>query len=297
MKKIVLGLCFFFSLSGSVFMRAQAYFPEFAETPEWYIYGTSNVWSGIMDTETLKFEKDTLLCGINYSKILIEKGNLCGTGNSNFIRSENQKVYYKSDKDCTTPEKVLYDFSLGVGDSTYCAFNCKDSVLFKVDTIETINYLGSDRKKISLRFKESPSSLAGYYYMVWIEGIGSLTHPFYPSVCILDQCESYYELTCMFVSGTQWYQNPNYFSCNVSSSEDIESMKTVKIYPNPTDGKFQINSKEEAKLIKIFDFSGKLLIEEEKIEAVGKYHLVSGTYWVQVQTDLRNFQEKLIIIH
>ncbi|KFF00927.1 hypothetical protein IX39_10000 [Chryseobacterium formosense] len=78
------------------------------------------------------------------------------------------------------------------------------------------------------------------------------------------------------------------YTVNVSAALSVNDLakkdENLKIYPNPVSDMLNISSDSKVKLVKIYDASGKNVLETEKtnINASG---LTSGTYIVSVQTE------------
>jgi hypothetical protein len=65
------------------------------------------------------------------------------------------------------------------------------------------------------------------------------------------------------------------------------------IYPNPTNGKVQIESSEEILTIQLLDLNGKLLVETSD-KHLDLSNLTNGIYLVEIQTISRLFKSKII---
>ncbi len=81
-----------------------------------------------------------------------------------------------------------------------------------------------------------------------------------------------------------------------------DNILTVKLYPNPTNGRFTIESKKNIKEIYIADFSGKILMRLSTANKKGRWQVdignyPSGAYLVKyITTDNKWGAEKVILM-
>ncbi|MEQ8475756.1 MAG: FG-GAP-like repeat-containing protein [Fulvivirga sp.] len=85
-------------------------------------------------------------------------------------------------------------------------------------------------------------------------------------------------------------------TASVTSIDNLE-VKVVSIYPNPTSGelKFEKNN-DNIRLIRVFDYSGKMLIEKTEIGHDNRIDLTSyksGIYFIHLQTDKELITHKI----
>lgn len=196
-------------------------FPPIEQFPTWHLSYSSVFGSGIASIELLE-EVD--LCGSIWTRFeeTIEDGSILKAG---FFRQEGNKYYYRSNQDCNRKEYLLYDFSLGVGDSTVIGIPGTyfsdlpelDTVAVWVSAIDTSYYGGIPRRTLSLSY--SPNS--PIYFDQWIEGIGSSYHPFHPATCIpwSDVCETTYSNLCLSISDEVVYSTSNFLGSTLCSYE------------------------------------------------------------------------------
>ncbi|MFW5890217.1 MAG: T9SS type A sorting domain-containing protein, partial [Marinilabiliaceae bacterium] len=128
------------------------------------------------------------------------------------------RVYYKLNE--TDKDYLLYDFALDVNETATCALNLNNpeavnEVEFRVEEIDSVKLEDGKHRRLRMKFFPNPESPDEAYYMDWIEGIGSTTHPFYPSIS-LGVPGSTSELLCYHRGGAKVYQNPGYSGCDVS---------------------------------------------------------------------------------
>jgi len=218
-------VCLLFNFTGKL-LQSQNVFPDFADSPQWNVSQT--FW---LDTEIVQytFSSDTLMCGNTYSKF--------DDYYDYYFRSSGKKVYMREKNNCSDPEYVVYDFGLEVGDTITLDFfdgEYKPTEIF-VESIDTIEYFGIDRKALKINHNRCGGELEEFYTtsMLWIEGIGSDKHPFYPVFCYCDGCEFWSNLVCYDSSGVQLYGTPDADACDIIINVPNLISKTQKIYPNP----------------------------------------------------------------
>lgn len=293
MKKYLL---LFFLTSILQVVKSQNSFPVFTDNSKWSVYGIDNFWTYIWKTKIYQYEKDTVMCGYTYSKLIGHSNFNCIWDTINYIRTTGEKTYIKPNSNCSDKEYLLYDFSLSVGDTVYCGYNCGDTTAFWVTGITTVNYFGINRKKISVNSYIGTPPWGTIVGLDWIEGIGSPTHPFYPTVCLSDACETAYTLLCYDSAGIQLYQNQNYSSCYITGiEEETENINNFSIYPNPFTNiitlkimseKFEIKNWE----LKIYNTLGQTFyykILNSNFESLN-LNLKSGIYFIQITNSLGN---------
>jgi hypothetical protein len=201
-------LTFFALLASSGLQAQQQPFLTKADDPTWSvlhcIYGI-----GVgCDTYQYQYLDTMTVCGRQYSSLLATGSEPLGTM---FVRNDGQRTLFRMGGDCSRKEYLMYDFSLELGDSTYCGMNMGswmdlDTALFVVDAIDTVDVSGTDRKRYTMRFSNCNDDWVGAQ-MEWIEGLGSTTHSFYPIACICDFCESGYQTLCVDSAEVSLYRS------------------------------------------------------------------------------------------
>lgn len=67
---------------------------------------------------------------------------------------------------------------------------------------------------------------------------------------------------------------------------DLAAKQTVKVYPNPTDGKLQFSNPNEIKNIKLYDRTGRMVLEPELRGTTADIkELTAGTYYLEIELD------------
>ena len=86
--------------------------------------------------------------------------------------------------------------------------------------------------------------------------------------------------------------------CKITSVSEKQENTTV-IYPNPTTGKLVIESEKIIEYIRIYDLTGKIVLEKNcynKEDKLNLYHLNKGSYLIHLSTQDNYIQYKKIII-
>lgn len=195
---------------------------------------------------------DTLISSQNYSSLFI-----CGDEYYGALRDEDGLVYFIP-RDSIN-ELLIYDFTVGVGDTiegTYIneygnIWMQYDLYVFWVDSI-LIN--GDYRKRLELEGSH------------WIEGIGNTNGLFNESFA---NVSNYFNLLyCMSIDELSLYPTFQTGSCELSVGVDsfINEKQKPNVYPNPSNGKFniEINDITQFSGLKIFNLLG----EEYTIENI-----------------------------
>ena len=228
---------------GSIVYSCTAYKPFPTDSAQWSIRHTiQNPFSQY--SIQYKMKGDTILNGINYSKIY--SGIALSYYSTKdtlhcFIREQSRKVYvkYPLSAGVDTSEILLYDFNLQVGDT----FKVRllhyetDSVFdFIVEAID-ISHLITDTVTIySLRPSESNTTdvwgNSCESSFNWFEGFGSYIHPFYNEIPQYSCENNSSDVVCL------WHNNVYDFggtNCDYTTHVKGNTSITIKlnIFPNP----------------------------------------------------------------
>ena len=83
---------------------------------------------------------------------------------------------------------------------------------------------------------------------------------------------------------------------------EIAGNNEIKIYPNPSDGIFYINSAmlQTASIVKVYDMSGRILYSKELHQQQGTLklnlnHPEAGLYFVEIQSESDVVVKKLVV--
>jgi hypothetical protein len=146
-----------------------------------------------------------------------------------FIRSAGKKMYFHN-LGISSPDTLLYDFNLKVGDTLPASYNNTSLNIIKVIAIDSINTFNGWMKRFQLNGNTVSTHL--------IEGMGhyqGLIEPIYPNVM---SCG--WTLQCYSQNNSAYYPSSGP-SCLLSTGiKEISKPLNPIIYPNPSEGKYQI---------------------------------------------------------
>jgi hypothetical protein len=208
----------------------------------------------------------------------------------------NKKIYIVL-ADSTT-ERILYDFSLQVGDTINSVLhdlannigNCGVETIYHIDSI-LVN--GNYHKIFYIQGGCGDMSLS------FIEGIGSSYGLIFPNYS--GQVESH--LSCMKVNGQTYYPS-NTSSCNltnpVSTMDKMVNISDIDIYPNPTADELNIkitNAGLSFVSITISNTLGEIVIKEKMLTNEKKLDistLPNGLYFLKLNSKENTITKKII---
>lgn len=195
-----------------------------------------------------------------------------------------QKVYKLVDG----TDVLLYDFSLQSNDviSQY-------GFTFTA-TVDQVAVNGGMRKRITLH------SVALYHEetlkMIWIEGVGTTAHPFYPDYNMRTVASSGggYQIRtrCSFQNGEHVFGNANCApSSALSTTSETLSESNITFTPNPMATQLTISSALELQnaSLKLYNAQGQLVRETAnlngKLLVINRENLATGLYVAQLSKD------------
>lgn len=211
MKKFI--ACIFLLLPLAARPQASVYHPFPSGNANWVYRYYDDFHNPTTQFTSYAFNGDTLISGFTYKKVFTFSVY------SGALRESNKIIYFIPDT--SSSEFVLYDFSLGLGDTLpnpYGGAVCSNdtAIVIQVDSV-----LASDGYHRQLLFNS---------FAIWIEGIGSYNY-------LLNPCNVY----C--VSGNDFLQcmaaapgisfPPGSGSCVVQVPESSIVKKPISIFPNP----------------------------------------------------------------
>ena len=248
--------------------------------------GDSNLWSdyhfswGNSWNSVYKASKPLMIHSKQYKKFTFDSYDW------GYIREDTlkKKIYFL--EDTTFSEKVLYDFSLNIGDT----FIYKDSLNYR-----TIHFLVSQidstkPRQISLKNLDSTNSVYLIDSIVWIEGVGCNMSFLYPDQ-IFDY-DNFSYLACAYRDTLKTYLNPYGYPCYstpVGIENNAKSSPSITISPNPYSGNYTLNISE--------NFTGEVLIYDmlgnvkyhENIQGKNKFDISliapSGIYFLKANSN------------
>jgi hypothetical protein len=180
---------------------------------------------------------------------------------------------------------LLYDFSLAEGDT-----------VFQYDyhwtaTVDNVSVIGGTRKRITLHSVELWND--HILTQIWIEGVGSNAHPFYPARNMYSVGASgggYNIFTkCSFQNGFHVYGDPVCESlAHLTIAENSYPNQEIVLSPNPFISALTINAAVDLQdaTLKLFNLQGQLVREVSNLNGkkatINRENLNHGLYFVQL---------------
>ena len=184
--------------------------------------------------------EDTLINNFTYKKLYFFTDSVFDIKNSKYIggirEDEAKRIYYIGESihwhkplDFDNEELLLYDFSIGIGDTLWEEDNTNifgSLIVQDIDTIQIGNLL---RKKFIFSFRDE-----------WIEGIGSIRGLLFASIPDVTGTSSVPngDLICFLQNDSALYHNEHYNDC-FPTNVGVELKKLnlgIQVYPNPASG-------------------------------------------------------------
>lgn len=194
-------------------LAQQQPFPTYADSSRWSV--ALSVMGMPYGTDVVRFTDTLSMCGHQYA---VTEELLFGS--AGYFRNEGPRTYLRRTTECSDKEYLTYDFSLGIGDTAYVGshadWNDQDTAIAIVDEIVTLTYQGVERRRFTVLLDRCPmpGDAPLFTHMYWVEGIGSLTHPFYSLICICNVCETGMTLTCADSSNVPLYRSAPDVTCH-----------------------------------------------------------------------------------
>lgn len=206
------------------------------------------------------FSADSVLLGGKYYHDLLYSVNMSGgpwTSSELFLREENGRVYVKS---ADLPEKLLYDFHLGTGDSITGTPNVNQATRY-VTQVGTVPLLdGIPRKSITLASPCGESQ--------WVEGIGEMGALFDSETFCSLWDGNPLDIRCFRINGLLLYQRPDISSCYTSAVNNPETA-AIRVYPNPGSDilYFDIGTEETIHNVQIYNSLGQRVLSTHHLRS------------------------------
>jgi len=300
-----------------MFFLAFVFFGAVSYSQEFKIPADGALWDNAeMDGLTIPPEKyverieargDTLINNIEYIKLYntwrttIVPVGYCevlywgGPSYVNIYRgairtNEEQRVCFIEPGDTT--DRLLYDFSLSVGDTVQIdGYNEKYTA--EVIGIDSIQINGINRKRMSIE---------GYLYDSWIEGIGSEFGLFAP--WNRDWEFTNYELFSYAENNVLIYPERSDSDCNwlsiITYDERIRTNSSIKVYPNPILDRSYIEFTQGIipKEVTIYEISGRKVFSITPNNAgnciIKKQDLGEGIFILRVTDEDENLYQQIL---
>lgn len=265
---------------------AQNPFPSYSDSAKWSTL-LVDLGIGVQGTTIhYYYEKDTTMCGFNYSKLI--KNHFGVNSVAGYFRNVGSKTYVRLSTNCNNKEFLIYDYSLSVNDSIYIPnFYPYDSTSIKVTQIDSIAFNGIKRKAIHFN---KPNSTK----LVWIEGIGSNISPDYYNTCIRESifCESIWNLLCCEIDTMLLYKDTTYNTCDTTYGVGINEITAayglVKVFPNPAQNFITVNIEQapEKCTLSLTNLLGEIVLTHNEkntnLITINTQPLPNGTYLLNI---------------
>lgn len=236
-------------------------------------------------------EEDTIINGENYKKIYSFTERDFNIENATFVcgirENENKQVFVAYHN---RPEFMLYDFSLTEGDSILAESNGEYELYFNVTDVDTIDYNGVERRKITLQFYN-------YAWVTWIEGIGNIegllmdwrsyTMAMDPMPNVRLRCYEHNE-ECLY---SDFSFDESIYDCYTplyTGLEENETQNNILLYPNPAKERLYINTSIPIKQMTICNLLGQEIQKYNNLETTSSINisgLNEGVYFVKIYTE------------
>lgn len=247
-------------------------------------------------------EEDTIIDGKSYKKLYSFTEREFDIEAATFVcgirENENKQVFVASYHN--QQEFLLYDFSLTEGDSILAESNGEYDLYFNVTDVDTIDYNGVERRKITLQFYN-------YAWVTWIEGIGNIegllmdwrsyTMAMDPMPNVRLRCYEYNE-ECLY---SDFSFNESIYDCYTplyTGLEENETQNNILLYPNPAKERLYINTSIPIKQMTICNLLGQEIQKYNNLETTSSINisgLNEGVYFVKIYTEKVVYATKIIV--
>lgn len=293
-------LLFFFCCFTTFFSHAQQPFPLAADSAVWRTV-EDYFWDPGLTQNSWIMERDSHFCGETYNvaEAFTQPSNIGGNFKV-YTRNDSQKVWFRTDTNCTLPERLLYDYSLQVGDTFYRDtdpygwphFN-SDSTWLVVDSIVPVTSLGITRRAFYMKTLPFPT--------VWYEGVGDIAHPF--RHVLYTGTEEDLLLLCMDSIGLNIFQNPEQDSCFIVVNREQAFLEEIQVFPNPSPRGWLLkleNMNVSIENLAVYTAKGRRVYVMDPQQGQREFSIpkmeAPGVYILRVNTSQGIFQKKLIQI-
>ena len=184
-----------------------------------------------LTTQTLMMDGDTTFDGMSYKKLYEKWSDFFNIDYEliGYVREIHDKVYYRPIDQ--TDDYLLYDFGLGVGDSTFMYYHQFEwgGVYVRVDSIVS-KFVGDTIRDCYYVSSRDEDYQNWAFYNTWIEGIGALQGFLDP--CLFQQGAGYSwpQLLCYKDHGEILYMNDQYNTCIIGGSDSVEENENPNLF-------------------------------------------------------------------
>ena len=279
--KLLLTAILLFSFLNSAF--SQQYHPLLNHT-SWTVLNSVSCCRPTI-VATFSPENDTIACGHTYTKYndpFPQNDSNAELIHTIYIRENvSERKVYKLVEGVDT---LLYDFGMENGDTiTQYGYNW-------TATVDEVAVIDGMRKRITLHAPYNPNHTVT---QIWIEGVGTNKHPFYPNQNMLSFMSSgggvMINNACVYQNGVHIYGENDYCSAiELNTTSDAFLNQKIVFSPNPVSTELTINSELALQnaTFQLYDSEGKLIREVSNLKgykmAVNRENLPKGVYVAQL---------------
>jgi Secretion system C-terminal sorting domain len=232
-------------------------------------------------TRRLSFSADSAVINENHYLELIIAEEETGSDwmdTNLYFRSMNGKVYQIID----SVDKVLYDFTLEIGDSFTSDLFDFPSTELEVVNIDSTLLLNNERRKVLTLVCANDPDGALYGKRVWIEGIGDLGGFLnVKSSCTTDQGS---KLLCFYNNLNLLYIDSSKGNCWVTSV-NVPKLNDIVLFPNPTPGYLFVAHNEDIIEFSVYSATGiRIMRQKLSDNLIDLNSLQKGLYYIWIRT-------------
>jgi len=278
-------LCFavFFILTGAETAFSQEYHPMLNNST-WLLYDWTS--HGSPSEERMIEQAEDIVIGSNTYKKYIDQfpcyDNYSNLLHTVYLREDvaERKVY----KIVDGVDLLLYDFNLENGSTIYQYGNTFTA------TVDYAIVNNGNRKRITLKSIEE--YCGERLTQVWIEGVGSNKHPFYPDYSMYNVCSASGGMMvftkCSFQNGEHIFGNTDCASFLPLGVESVMLSDNISVAPNPFVTELSIESviAFDNVSLKLYNAVGQLVREINNISGqriiLNRENLNSALYFLQL---------------
>lgn len=279
-------LCFavFFLLTSVESAFSQEYHPMLRNST-WLLYDWTSHGSP-SEERMIEQAEDIIIGSYTYKKYIDQfpsYDNYSNLLHTVYLREDiaERKVY----KIVDSVDLLLYDFNLENGSTIYQYGNTFTAA------VDYIFVNGGTRKRITL--KSTEEYCGERLTQVWIEGVGSDKHPFYPDYSMYNVCSAsggtMVFTKCSFQNGEHIFGNPDCLSFMPLGVEESDTVSdNISVSPNPFVSELSIESAIafDNVSLKLYNTVGQLVREINNISGqritLNRENLNSGLYFIQL---------------
>ena len=227
-------------------------------------------------TDVFTLEQESEMEDLAYRELRYDH---LGNGNAStwgYMREENKRVFFREGSE--SPEYVMYDFNLQIGDSVLLFDYGDYAEYMKVTAIREDYLLFEPRTTYMLNydFGMSPDYCYDDGLDVWMEGIGSERGVVFKYEGLMGSDEL---LLCYHEDYDLIYGNGNCNQSNLSVEDDENEAENIA-YPNPTSGLLNITMKDLLNA-ELFNAMGQRVLQSHET-ILDLNHLPSGIYFLKL---------------